>query len=391
MLAAPARADAQPPEDTTEPAVVMVEDDRPGRSWVGFEYLLWWTKDDSVPMPLITGGNPADARPGALGIPGTSILFGELDYRNQSGGRLSLGRWLDAEQSIGFESIGFVLETHTIHGEANAGDSGAPLIARPFFNVMTGKLDAQVITAPGAALGGIDVFADSRLWGGEGNFIGNLARSSAWSADLLGGFRYLGLKDELRFSQSSTLLAPGFMGFNGAPALPPDIISIRDLFQLHNQFYGGQLGLRGGWTRGRWSLDSAVKAGLGTTRQELRITGHTLDTNSAGETRLALGGLFSQPSNISFATRNEFTFISEIDVGVGCRLTRRLSAHLGYTFLYWGDVARPGQQLNIFIDPRQVPSNLAFGTSAMPAQPVRLFESTDYWAQGLSAGLLLKF
>src|SRR5437879_5413244 len=46
-----------------------------GRAWVRGEYLLWWLRD-SAPPPLVTTG-PASAQvPGALGQPGTVVLFG---------------------------------------------------------------------------------------------------------------------------------------------------------------------------------------------------------------------------------------------------------------------------------------------------------------------------
>src|SRR5262245_9985124 len=46
------------------------------RLWVSAEYLLWWIKDGPFPVPLATTGSATDPTPGALGQPGTTVLFG---------------------------------------------------------------------------------------------------------------------------------------------------------------------------------------------------------------------------------------------------------------------------------------------------------------------------
>ena len=84
----------------------------PCRFWVGAEYLLWWIKNAPMPQPLVTTGSLDDDFPGAIGQPGTRVLFGEsdIDFGAFSGGRLSAGYWLDCEHTCAFEASGFVLE-----------------------------------------------------------------------------------------------------------------------------------------------------------------------------------------------------------------------------------------------------------------------------------------
>jgi len=89
---APATIAQAPLASAVAPAVPAVEDDTPppgeqpsvlapaacaeaSRFWVSGEYLLWWIKDSHYPV-LLTGGAPTDALPGALGMPGTRVLFG---------------------------------------------------------------------------------------------------------------------------------------------------------------------------------------------------------------------------------------------------------------------------------------------------------------------------
>src|SRR5262249_52479437 len=156
-------------------------------------------------------------------------------------------------------------------------------------NALTGGEDAQIITALGLALGGMDIFSDSRLWGAEVNAVGSLFRGQRSRADVLAGFRYLGQKEELRFSLSSTLLARDVGFFQGAPVPPPDILSYRDFVETNDQFYGGQIGIRADYHWGRWRVDAASKIGCGLTSDDVSITGHTLRTDPSGRNSLALG------------------------------------------------------------------------------------------------------
>src|SRR4051812_32561347 len=61
--------------------------------WASAEYLLWWVKAGPLPLPLIATGSTADPLPGALGQPGTSLVFGNThnDYHTFSGVRIGAG------------------------------------------------------------------------------------------------------------------------------------------------------------------------------------------------------------------------------------------------------------------------------------------------------------
>src|SRR5438105_4499573 len=72
---APGQPQASAPEASAarcqESCVCMMEYTQPcPRWWFGAEYLMWWVKDQSVPLPMATTG-PAGAGAGALGLPGT--------------------------------------------------------------------------------------------------------------------------------------------------------------------------------------------------------------------------------------------------------------------------------------------------------------------------------
>lgn len=393
----------EPPAQTTpalDPLLPVIPfSDTPAadswRFWALGEYLYWFIRGDHASVPLATTGPVGAAHAGALGEPGTQVLIGpDLNYKPVSGGKLWLGYWLDPDMTIGVQASGFCLETHTVHEKyySNRTD-GAPVIARPFFNVLTGQEDAMILTSPadalgGRYLGGIDLFGDSRTWGGEANLLFNLAAAPTMRWDLVGGFRYLGQKDEFRLDQSSTVLAPGTVGFGGAPAPPPDIVSLRDYLQTDNNFYGLQLGVQGRLQSGPWNVDLGARMGLGMNQEHLEATGRTTLTSSIGQIGYLFGGLYVPP-NLSRADRSPIGYMSELNVRFGYRFNEHWLVSVGYTFLYWGNIIRPEEQINPDIDPRNVPSNLSYNPNAH--LPPFALQATNYWAQGLTFGLEYRY
>jgi hypothetical protein len=371
---------------------VLAQDSAASGLWARADFLLWRVKNDETPLPMVTTGPAGDPRAGVLGNPATRVLYGDqLDYRLNGGAYLAVGWWCDPDRLLGVEFGGFCLETHTIHGEFESNRTdGAPVIARPFFNVLTGQPDAQTITSNddplgGSYLGGIDIFGDSRTWGAEINALSRAAEGESWHVNLVYGFRNLGQKDQLRFSYSSTVLRTGTVGFDGDPAAAPNIVSYRDYFETTNFYYGGQIGADGRWQRGRFLADARAIIGLGATDQRQEIGAHTLHTDSTGFTKEIAGNLFASPDILGHHQQWHFAWTSELKLRVGVALAERLQLHVGYTFLYWNGVVRPGRQLTPQVDPRQVPSNLAYVGPNPPREAP--FRVTDFWAHGLALGL----
>ena len=96
-------------------------------------------------------------------------------------------------------------------------------------------------------------------------------------------------------------------------------------------------------------------------------------------------------SNSGLARRDEFTFIPEGGARVGVHITNNVTLFVGYTFIYWFDVARPGEQIDRTVNPALVPANLAFGSGVGPARPALTFSKTDFWAQGVNFGLEFRY
>jgi hypothetical protein len=410
ILPALVRGQEQPPDSNVEtdqaipsPAVTTGHREI---LWAEAQYLLWWTKNQPVPGPLVTTTSVSGGT-GILGQPGTSALCGEgeLDSKLHSGGRFLFGGWLVSD-SLGIEVGGLILETHTTHFMQDTDRAGNPLIARPFFNVLTGQEDAQIVSWPssfppnvgargginGGVFGGIDVFSDSRFWGGESNLVFDL-HEGADRLHFLTGFRYLGLEESLRTSQSSTvdMTSTAFMArplaMNGTPVPGPDIVSMTDRARTRNEFFGWQAGLRGEWHWGRVQFGWDAKVGLGDTKQWVNLSGVTEWTGSNGRIGIVPAGLYFVGDNRGLYSRDVFACMTEAELSVGYHITPWLLFSVGYDFLYWNNVARPGDQMQRGIDPRAVPSNLAYDPSATNLEPLRRFGSSDYWAMGLVFGL----
>jgi hypothetical protein len=76
--------------------------------------------------------------------------------------------------------------------------------------------------------------------------------------------------------------------------------------------------------------------------------------------------------------------VPEFGATVGYQLTRRLRATLGYSLIYWGNVVRPGDQIDLDVNPNLLPpENVPFSGALRPQFQ---FVQTDYWVHGLSYG-----
>jgi hypothetical protein len=344
--------------------------------WLSGEYLMWWLSSPKVP-PLVTTGSPQAALPGALGQPGTAVLFGggHLDEDTRSGARFRTGYWFDDEHLIGVDGSFFFLGQRAVN--FTAGSTGAPVLARPFFNAVTNAEDAELVAFPGVVAGVVNVNMTSRLWGFDADLRTNLCRGCWYNIDLLGGFRFLGLDDKLSISEN--LVTAG---------VPPVGFLVNDTFQTSNRFWGGQLGLDAEARWGRWSLQSLTKVALGNVREVVDINGGTVVNNPAvGRSVFETGGLLALPTNIGHYSQNRFAVLPEESLILGYQVTDWLRLTLGYNFLYLSDVIRPGQQIDRVVNVSQLPP----GTLTGAPRPAFSFRENDFWVHGVSFGMEFRY
>jgi Putative beta barrel porin-7 (BBP7) len=351
--------------------------------WFGADYLFWFFQKGPLATPLVTSG-PAGTQ-AALGGPGTNVLFGGngLHFQGLNGLRTTAGYWITP--FVGVEASGFAFEQG---GDTFRSSDGGTVLARPFVNAQTGLESSALVASPGALSGSVAVNGTMQLWGAEANMLLAAYRGCRFGLNLLSGFRYLSLDEDLDMLQSSTLQAGGTSGFGGTTLVAPNRVAITDTFDTRNQFVGGQVGLQSGYQFGRMFVGVNAKVAVGVTHQSVDILGNTqlLDTGA-----LFPGGLLAQPSNFGRRTNDALTIIPEGNLECGVQLSDRITATLGYTFLYWTRVARPGDQIERLVNPSQVPTSLTFAPGFGPASPGRIMTDRGFWAQGINAGLAIRY
>lgn len=363
-----------------------------GRFWLSGEALLWWLKGDHAPALIATG--PFSG--GGILAPGTgaTVLFGgrTMEDDPQWGFRITAGYWLDCDRTLGVEVSGFWLPKDTdTKSFTGTGAAGTPVLARPFINANTGLPDAELNAAPGLLSATKTVRATSELSGFESNGLCNICCGCNGRVDALIGGRYLDLEEHLSINENVTVL-PGIPAGLGFPFIAGNRISATDEFSTRNQFYGGQLGIQAELRRGRFFADLIAKCALGWTHETVDIGGVTTITTPAGAATQLRGGLLALSTNIGRRTRDQFAVVPEGTLNVGYQVTDHLRAFVGYDFLYWSEVVRPGGQIDTTINPTFAPTSVPFGAAPTgPARPAFAWHSSDFWAQGFNFGIQLDY
>jgi hypothetical protein len=345
---------------------------------ISAEALLWWIKDSPAPPPL--------ASTGVLGQPGTVVLLGgkELNTHEHAGLRVTAGYWV--REAWGLEASTFYLPSRsTSRSVSSSGETGSQDLFIPFFDVTGLGESVTGLSSAGRFSGQATEELSTRLLGAELQGAMNLASTAVWRLDLLGGFRFLNLHETFSFTTNSPNVAPR----------PADVFQTRDQFDTTNNFYGGQVGVRTRYDRGSWAFNGTFKVALGVIAQSVDIDGFLLtnDFNDFGEPEKFPGGYFAQPTNIGNHSRTEFAVVPEIGLNVEYKVTDRITILAGYTFLFTSNVVRPGDQIDRGINPSQ---SASFGGTPPtplvgPARPAFQFHESDFWAQGLNAGVTFRF
>jgi hypothetical protein len=352
------------------------------RFWLSADYLLWWTKGDQLPA-LATTGSRNDAFPGALGQPGTQVLFGgNINDEVRSGARFRGGYWFTRDQTFGLDGTFFFLGGQSGHfGDIS---QGTPILTRPYFNVNRNQEEAFPVAFPGQQSGSIVGSVTSHLWGGDTNLRGMLCRGPSYQVSLLGGFRFLNLSDSLRMKEVDT--------FGPQAMSDPSLwATVADHFHTSNQFYGGQIGTDVMWSRGRFFVDILGKIALGTSVERATINGWSSYATSDGQSGRIGAGQLALPSNIGSYGQSKFAVVPEIGVNLGYAVTRHIRLTFGYTFLYWSSVFRVGDQIDRNLNPTEFNALIGNGSMVGPPRPNFTFKDTDFWAQGVNFGLQFRY
>lgn len=349
-----------------------------GHLSVRAEALFWWFKSSPAPVPLITDG--------LLGDSDTKVLLGgnDLDNRHQHGFRLTAAYGFNDRTSLEWSFLAFASRSSSRSVESS-GLRGSTDLLLPFFDVTRNREDVTEISFSPSYGGGAREELTRSLMGAEVNGVRALDPGRGGHVELLGGLRWLRLRETFTFTTSSS--------FN--PPQPADIWLTTDSFDARNNFYGVQVGARTRYDRGRFFASGAVKLGVGAMVQTVNIDGFlvTNDFTNFGATQQFSGGYFALPSNIGSYKRTVFAVVPEAELGAGFRINSWASVFAGYSFLYTNNVVRPGNQINRNINPTQSVSWVGEPPAILqgPAEPSFKFNGSNFWAQGVNAGVSFRF
>jgi Putative beta barrel porin-7 (BBP7) len=349
-----------------------------GRGSVSVEALFMWFKASPTPVPIITDGY--------ANSPDTSVLLGggTLDTNPNPGFRINGAYAIDSRWGI--EASGFYIGSRSAsRSVSSTGQIDSLDLLLPFFDVTQNRENVTEISFSPDYRGAAQESLENTLGGGEINVTWALPPRNGWRVDLIGGLRYLQLREDYAITTESPYIPPN----------PSDIWTTTDQFDTTNSFFGAQAGVRAAFDQGPWVASGTAKLALGNMQQKVSIGGSlvTNDWNDYGATQRFPSGYFALPTNSGDHSRNTFAVVPEIALSVGYRLTPAATVYAGYAFLYASNVVRPGEQINRNVNPTY---SLAYGGDPPvkpvgAAQPSFGFNTTDFWAQSLTLGLSIRF
>ncbi len=285
--------------------------------------------------------------------------------------------------------------------------TGDPILARPFFDVQNNLQASELVAFPGVVSGSVDVATKDYFQSAGAAISYNLCSCNACCdpcdpydgpgvgacglpvlygcrTDLLVGFRYYNLSDAVGIHENLITSVPD-------PTHPTATnnatFDIHDNFHARNDFYGSEVGLRTELYRGRWSLDILTKIAMGNTHQVVTIGGQTMVTAPDQTPQIYNAGTLALATNSGTFNRDSFTLIPQLGVEVGFQVNCHWRAYVGYDILYWGSVVQAGEQIDLNVDPRNIPPAQAGGLP-FPAFPGR---TSSFSAQGINVGTEFRF
>lgn len=331
-----------------------------GRLYGEADYLLGWTSPDTPPALVTTAGTVA-----LTPLPTGTVLFGgDVNGEARSGGKFTLGLWLDPCYTSSVEVSYLFLGDQSTAGQWS--NPGYAILARPYEDITTGQQASHVVvdTASGQT-GTLNVADTNRFYTIDAILRRNLYQWSAGRFDFLAGYRFARMSDDLLIDEAFNATAP------------VAAVTIHDEFLAENRFHGVDLGFSTELRRNRWALRVLMKLGIGSTQSRMTIRGA-----SAYNTATYPIGLLALESNAGVYDRNVLSVVPELGVRLAYNFSPRLRGTVGYSFLYWNQVLRAGEHVPTSLNPDLFPPPLIDDPPSNFA-----FHNSDFWVQGLTLGL----
>ena len=249
-------------------------------------------------------------------------------------------------------------------------------------DVTTGTQSSALVAFPGVASGSVQVEDHAHdFWGYDFDLRENMWCSSGCRFDSLFGYRYMRYDESLTIRQNTQPTDGVFAtGTN---------INVVDNFVTHNVFNGADLGMRGEIYNDMFSLGLLAKVGVGVTEHTVNINGSTTTTAPGTAPVINGGGLLALSSNIGHHSAYDYGAVPELGVNLGWQVTPNMRVTLGYDVLWWFNVARPGEQVNLNVNPGLIPS--AAGGTTTPATPTLTGQKDYVWLQAINLGVQFRY
>ncbi|MEM6777380.1 MAG: BBP7 family outer membrane beta-barrel protein [Planctomycetota bacterium] len=374
------------------------------RVYAGAEFLLWSVNGVDLP-PLVTSnplGTSADDA-GIIGASSTSVLFGGtvLDdaregYRISGGFRLT--------DRVAIEGRYFELADEDF--SATFDSSLGLILGRPYIELTpdTGPIryETQLFEFPPLFEGSVNIRGRSSFRGGglgvrlhvlqprsSCGCAGPCTGTCAGQCDSMLGFPLVGCwVDRLSvYVGYRTLRLDESLRIDERLVDPADTFDIVDAFEADSRFDGIEFGLEyGGWYKNvGFGTYGRLSAGLNS--NSVGING---STTIDGVLQADPGGILTQRTNIGRTHEDVAAFSAQFGFNFYARLTPCLTANVGYSGLYWSNVVRAGEQIDLNVSGDLFPPVLA-ATPAGTIGAQRTGTTSDLFAHGLNAGLTFAF
>src|SRR5262249_4616185 len=265
--------------------------------------------------------------PGTLGVGGFPVLGAtNIAFPPASGFRFVLGSWLDCDCRCGVEASYLrIFERSEQRSVSTSGLPGSQPLSIPFFDA---RIQQENSIAIGLArdvnplAGGAVLSVASRVQSAELNGLLRVYEGPAARTDLLFGYRWVGLDENLFLDTSSTVVGAG------------NTFRTTDSFRTSNDFHGLQIGLREQVYFRRLFFKATGLIAAGNVHQLTRIDGSlvTSDFSGTGALQKFNGGYLALPSNTGRFATDRFGWSPEATVGVGVHVFDWLRLSVSYTF-----------------------------------------------------------
>jgi hypothetical protein len=171
--------------------------------------------------------------------------------------------------------------------------------------------------------------------------------------------------------------------------VPGTTLAVGDRFDTRNTFNGFNTGLSGQFQRGPWALQGLATIAVGGNHRVVDIGGSTTVMVPGFPVVSNTGGLLALPSNIGHYSSDHVAVIPQFGANLYYQITPWMRATVGYTFLLWPQVVRSADAIDTAVNPNLIPPGNPLGGG--PTHPVFTGGTSTFWAQGISAGLQLRF